>query len=67
MTIFESDLGVRTGIVSQNKIIDAVFDEFSQDSLGIKSTSFDYIKKDIFKKWLGKYEFKKILRHLVYL
>ena len=36
MTIFESDLGVRTGIVSQDKIIDAVFsDELSQDdSLG---------------------------------
>ena len=29
--------------LSQNKIIDAIFsDEFSQDSLGIKSTSFDY-------------------------
>ena len=53
MTIFESDLGVRTGIVSQNKIIDAVFsDEFSQDSLGIKNTSFDYIKKDILKNGL---------------
>ena len=53
MTIFESDLGVRTGIVSQNKIIDAIFsDEFSQDSLGIKSTSFDYIKKDILKNGL---------------
>ena len=54
MTIFESDLGVRTGIVSQNKIIDAVFsDELSQDdSLGINQLSFNYIKGDILKNGL---------------
>ena len=36
MTIFESDLGVRTGIASNNQIIDAVYsDELSVDeSLG---------------------------------
>ena len=47
MTIFESDLGVRTGIVSQIKIIDAVFsDELSQDdSLGINQMSFNYIQR----------------------
>ena len=49
MTVFESDLGVRTGIVSQNKIIDAVFtDGLSQDdSLGINQVSFNYIKNDL--------------------
>ena len=54
MTIFESDLGVRTGIVSQDKIIDAVFsDELSQDdSLGINQMSFNYIKGDILKNGL---------------
>ena len=54
MTIFESDLGVRTGIVSQDKIIDAVFsDELSQDdSLGINQISFNYIKGDILKNGL---------------
>ena len=54
MTIFESDLGVRTGIVSQDTIIDAVFsDELSQDdSLGINQMSFNYIKGDILKNGL---------------
>ena len=54
MTIFESDLGVRTGIVSQDKIIDAVFsDELSQDdSLGINQMSFNYVKGDILKNGL---------------
>ena len=54
MTIFESDLGVRTGIVSQDTIIDAVFsDELSQDdSLGINQISFNYIKGDILKNGL---------------
>ncbi len=54
MTVFESDLGVRTGIVSQNKIIDAVFtDGLSQDdSLGINQVSFNYIKNDILKNGL---------------
>ena len=54
MTIFESDLGVRTGIVSQDKIIDAVFsDELSQDdSLGINQMSFNYVKGDILRNGL---------------
>ncbi len=54
MTIFESDLGVRTGIVSQDTIIDAVFsDELSRDdSLGINQMSFNYIKGDILKNGL---------------
>ena len=54
MTIFESDLGVRTGIVSQDKIIDAVFsDELAQDdSLGINQMSFNYVKGDILKNGL---------------
>ena len=46
MTIFESDLGVRTGIVSNNQIIDAVYsDELSVDeSIGVTNYSFNHIE-----------------------
>ena len=54
MTIFESDLGVRTGIVSNDQIIDAVYsDELSVDeSIGVTNYGFNHIKTDILENGL---------------
>ena len=60
MTIFESDLGVRTGIVSNNQIIDAVYsDELSVDeSIGVTNYSFNHIKTDILENGLTNLDSK---------
>ena len=60
MTRFESDLGVRTGIISQGQIIDAVFsDALSEDaSIGISGFSFDVIKSDILENSLNNFDSK---------
>tara|TARA_Y100000817_G_scaffold260047_1_gene214147 strand:- start:4940 stop:7945 length:3006 start_codon:yes stop_codon:yes gene_type:complete len=60
MTRFESDLGVRTGIISEGQIIDAVFsDELSEDaSIGISSFSFDIVKEDILENSLNNFDSK---------
>ena len=48
MSTFEEDLGVRTGLLAGNQIIDAVYDGLLEDSsIGISKFSFDYIQNDI--------------------
>ena len=61
MSTFEEDLGVRTGLLADKQIIDAVYDGLLEDSsIGISKFSFDYIQNDILDNGLENLSSKNI-------